>query len=1037
MAPFKDNLWTAPTEADLEHFRRSLFEKDASTGALTPTMVKALAAGLEQSQTAPQDRSPLYNAVSNLEGAVDVVIPVYGGLHVVRPCIDSVLARTGWPFRLIVVDDCSPDPVTRDYLKGLRDLGVDVLFNNKNRGFAATVNRGVRYGENPYVVVLNSDVLVTDKWLVKMLIALESNPANVICNPVTNNTALINVNMYPGKSYLDMAHALNRTPATRFPDIMPTGFCFMFRRSLWDAIGPLDEAYGSYGEETDFWFKAIRCVNEEGAIVGNRAVLADNCYMFHERGTSFQQLGETAHGKQREAGSKRFRSLFPEYGEWSKGYNIDETIAPLRTGLTKPLFERELKGKFCWVVKSAGGSGGMLVIADIINQMIEEGYDAKVAVVPDEAYSPTNPAPVLGNLHTQPILFQNADDFILTFGQKVFTEGTVFAAVTELTPHLKTLQGRLPNLRCFNHVQSWDPAIAEFSDRTDLLDKFKEAYLTFPNIVCSNWVATEIKKIGGEVVSVHLPGVNSLLFHNREREKNDERYTVGVLINPTYKFKGGDRGIELAQKLAQASKGLDIKIVAIGVDALLTVPGVVCVGNQTPSKMADLMGNELDVFVDPAHIHSYGLPTLEALLSGCKAVAFSDNQGVQEYAKYWDGRLIVADNVDEVVEWIITEHKSAQERSFDLSLVETFSRANFVQDFIKTIIPAELKVKAAETYRVEVCSPHFRKHGGPTSNIMLANALQKYGHNVTMSMIFTDWNPEVLNMSKVPMRVKWDKVGSDVKCVVINSDNPFAKQIMEANPGKKYIMYKLSHNARFKIEEQNNLNLPFDHIMTSTAHLKKACMELQDGWEHKLWTDDKVTVVGWYHFGHEQFNCNPKNRVYGDSKAGFRIGTLVHAHPLKGTNDALQVIGGLRKKYGDFCYPVAVGEVQRAKLPDYYQFIPFPNRLDLANLMKQFDIWLGCSYTEGLGRMALEAMSAGAICVVTNTGAEFLKDGENCRLFKPGDAQKAAELIDEIVQDRNLIHKYAWSGYETAVRAASPLQFEAMVNGVIERVINE
>jgi len=214
-------------------------------------------------------------------------------------------------------------------------------------------------------------------------------------------------------------------------------------------------------------------------------------------------------------------------------------------------------------------------------------------------------------------------------------------------------------------------------------------------------------------------------------------------------------------------------------------------------------------------------------------------------------------------------------------------------------------------------------------------------------------------------------------------------------------------------------------------------MSLMEGWEHHLWKDDQITVVGWYHFGHKAFNCNPKNRVYGDSKAGFRIGTLIHAHPLKGTNDALQVVGGLRKKYGDFCYPVAVGEVVKAKLPDYYQFVPFPNRLDLANLMKQFDIWLGCSYTEGLGRMALEAMSAGAIAVVTDTGAEFLKDKDNCRLFTAGNMQQAAEIVDEIVQDRNLIEKYAWSGYETAVQAANPIKFEAMVNSVIERVINE
>lgn len=1035
MAPFKDNVWSPPNDGDLDRFRRSLYEKDAVASELTPKMVQALTQNIEM-QVVPVPSTSIFNAVDNLKGPADIVIPVYGGLHVVKPCIDSVAARTNWPYRMIIVDDFSPDPATKAYLRGLESEGATVLFNNSNRGFAASVNRGVRAGTNPYVVVLNSDVIVTDGWLTRMLIALESDQKNVICNPITNNTALINVNMYPGRSYLDMAHAVDRSPNYRFPEIMPTGFCFMLRRALWDAIGPLDEAYVSYGEETDFWFKAIRCVDETGVILGHKAVMADNCYMFHERGTSFQQIGDMAHQKQRAIGAARFKSLFPEYGEWSKGYNVAEALGPLRDGLQSPLFQRDSKGKFAFVVKSAGGSGGMLVIADIVNQMIEEGYDAKVVIVPDAPHGPGNPAMVLGSLHTAPILFSTKDDFIMGFSERVFKEGTVISAVADFGEVIKTLHGRLPNLKVLNLVQSWDPGIAEFGERLDLAESFRKAYVQYPNIVCSSWVAEEVRKAGGDVLTVIKPGVNPLMFHNRDRERHDERFTVGVMINQMYKFKGGQRGIDFARALLAASKGMDIKVAAIGVDALISIPGIVCIGAQAPAKMADLMGNELDVFVDPAHIHSYGLPALEALMSGCAAITFNDNKGASEYSKHWpDRRLQVAETIEEAVAYVLGLYKKRIAREIDPIQTERFSRAEFVQEIIKALAPAAEVEKP--TYRIEVNSPHFRKHGGPSSNIALANVLHNFGHNVTMSMIYTDWNPEVLNMSKVPMRIKWDKVPSDAKVCIVNSDNPFASKMMAQNTHCKFIMYKLSHNTRFKAEENGNLNLEWDHIITSTEWLRQACLVPQEGWDHKVWDDDKVTNVGWYHYGHELFNCNPKNRTYGDSRSGFRIGTLVHHHPLKGSQDATNIIGGLRKKYDKFMQAVGVGEIPKAKLPENWTYIPFPNRPDLAHIMKQFDIWLGCSYTEGLGRMALEAMSAGAVVVTTNTGAEYLKDGENCRLYKPGDAQAAAEMIDEIVQNRNLIEKYAWTGYETACRAADKTRFSAMVNKVVEEVINK
>jgi glycosyltransferase involved in cell wall biosynthesis len=565
------------------------------------------------------------------------------------------------------------------------------------------------------------------------------------------------------------------------------------------------------------------------------------------------------------------------------------------------------------------------------------------------------------------------------------------------------------------------------------------SYRALPNVVSSGWVAQQIKNIGGTVAAVVNPGVNSFLWHNRYREKHDDRFTVAVMLLQNYPYKGANRGTEYCRQLTEVIKenNLNIKLMAIGIDALPTIPGVTCVGGLSLSKLADVLGNEVDLLVDPAILHSYGLPALEALVSGCHAITF-ENHGVHEYAKAWGDRIRVVETEEQAVAETLlfaTRHQNGEldqlDRTISRQQVEEHSRARAIDKFIDSVFPAPTPVRSLH---IEVVTPHLRKHGGPTTNIMLANSLIDIGHKVTMSMIHTDWNPEVLKMSKAKVRTKWQKMPSGCDVVIINSDNPYAEEIMTLNPGRKYIMYKLSHNARFKIEEQNTLNLPWDHIITSTQWLKDACLTLQPEWEHKVWSDDKVTVVGWYHYGHKVFECNPHNRNYGTIEAGFRAGTLIHQHPLKGSIDALASFTGLKKKYGNFFHAVGIGEVPKAKLPPWAQYLQSPNRVDMAHILRQVDIWLGASHTEGLGRMALEAMSAGTAVVTTDTGAEFLKHEENCLLYPINNPQAGAEAVDRLITDQKLMTRLVINAFDTACRAADPTRFKAQIEKIVMEV---
>ncbi|MEO8566736.1 MAG: glycosyltransferase, partial [Betaproteobacteria bacterium] len=44
---------------------------------------------------------------------IDIVVPVYDAADDLNRCIESVLAHTSGDYRLIVIDDASPDPAVR------------------------------------------------------------------------------------------------------------------------------------------------------------------------------------------------------------------------------------------------------------------------------------------------------------------------------------------------------------------------------------------------------------------------------------------------------------------------------------------------------------------------------------------------------------------------------------------------------------------------------------------------------------------------------------------------------------------------------------------------------------------------------------------------------------------------------------------------------------------------------------------------------------------------------------------------------------
>src|SRR3982751_3243772 len=114
---------------------------------------------------------------------IDVVIPVYNAPGLTRRCIESVVTWLGRSVRGVYVQDDASGPETREMLDSLPYSCLRVHHAVKNQGFGASVNEAVSRCIAPYVLVLNSDTMVSEDILPALYTALEADPKLAVIIP--------------------------------------------------------------------------------------------------------------------------------------------------------------------------------------------------------------------------------------------------------------------------------------------------------------------------------------------------------------------------------------------------------------------------------------------------------------------------------------------------------------------------------------------------------------------------------------------------------------------------------------------------------------------------------------------------------------------------------------------------------------------------------------------------------------------------------------------------------------------------------------
>jgi len=229
----------------------------------------------------------LFRLVRPESQITSIVILTYNELDCTRECLESIDHNTPEPHEIILVDNGSSDG-TVPYLRELcaQDDRYRLVENGTNLGFAAGCNIGMRLARGGRILLLNNDVVVPRGWLSGLLQCLEREPDAGIVGPMSNEVAGAQRVSDTGYRSTDELEEFARSFARenggrRVPADRLVGFCMLFRREVVEAVGELDESFGSGNfEDDDFCLRA--------ALAGYGCVIAGDVFIHHYGSRSFK-----------------------------------------------------------------------------------------------------------------------------------------------------------------------------------------------------------------------------------------------------------------------------------------------------------------------------------------------------------------------------------------------------------------------------------------------------------------------------------------------------------------------------------------------------------------------------------------------------------------------------------------------------------------------------------------------------------------------------------------------------------------------------
>jgi asparagine synthase (glutamine-hydrolysing) len=644
---------------------------------------------------------------SNTANVCDIVIPVYEGVGYVRDLLRSIERHTNpGTYRLLVVDD-SAQPGTHKALRALvrGRPWLNLYRNEENLGFVASCNRGIELGAadgSPYVCFLNSDTLVSEGWLSRMIAAAESDERVAVVNPTSNKAVNLSVPLPPGYDFIRMGRKLGERTSPRYPDVTTAvGFCMLVKRRYLEELGAFDPVYGhGYCEESDL------CMRYTEA--GLRVVVADDAFVYHRGCGSFgtwqkryeenrkifdRRWGEEyardyrrflsrnplqplrdsllRHTVAKNDGATAVRALDDEVarqrrmrvaraemvlgrngnGRWwsSDVHRVSATISA-RPRTPRNAEQRELRyptrAYLDGIPPAPEGSGPTVTFLvgsmGVCGGMISIVQLAREFLLRGLAVNVVTLSeeldPEVLNLPLQPLVYPDRETLVRLFPPSDVVVATYWTTAHDYVPALKA---RYDFLSVY-FVQDYEAYFYPDSDGEKRRQIFATYELADHRIVKSKWLAGLIEQRHGTRCEIVPLGLDLGIFRTEGRRlQRGAPFRVVSVARPYERRRGF---AEVSQAFRQIHRRRrDVELVFFGtpeeeMPVGLDFPYVNLGAIKDQNRVAELL-RSCDVLIDSSLFQAFGRPGLEAMACGTACVLTGEG-GVAEYARDGENCLL-------------------------------------------------------------------------------------------------------------------------------------------------------------------------------------------------------------------------------------------------------------------------------------------------------------------------------------------------------------------------------------------------------------
>ena len=256
-------------------------------------------------------------------------------------------------------------------------------------------------------------------------------------------------------------------------------------------------------------------------------------------------------------------------------------------------------------------AGGVLSVAQLVNDLVLMGVDAKLVIHSPRGYDARIP------LLTEPILFRDREDLLEHFPKSDIVVGTFWNTMYAVAELFLRRENFVPAY----FAQDFEPDFLPEGDRAMRAWCLRTYTLTPYCFAKTPWLCERVREAGGTIAEVP-PAVDLDLFRPRATAPSGERKRVLTMLRPGTPRRGFDTAMAVFERLAAVRDDFEVHSFGSSDQALAgRAMAFPCVNHGlVPNHRLPWLYSQAYCFAEFSDFHGFGRTIAEAFACGVPAV---------------------------------------------------------------------------------------------------------------------------------------------------------------------------------------------------------------------------------------------------------------------------------------------------------------------------------------------------------------------------------------------------------------------------------